>query len=104
MSKQGIDYALAVGIEFTHLSAGVAFGNNRQVDTSGNVGITVKVALSGLIIAATRLIGLTRLLIRGFTLPDIVIWYAIVTQLTNKDIARINHVGEASHDLAVEIG
>ena len=104
MGKQGIDHTLAVGIELAHLGAGVALGYNGQVNALGDVGVAVKGPLGGLVVALAGLVpGRNILRLYSLTFPHIMIRDAVVAQLADEDVGRVNGVGHRAHYLAVEV-
>ncbi len=104
MGKQGIDDALAVGVELAHLGAGIALGDDGQVDALGDVGFAVKWPLGGLVVALAWLV-LRRKILRLYSLafPHIMIRDAVVAQLADEDVGRVNGMCHRAHHLAVEV-
>ena len=79
MGKQGIDHTLAVSIEFAHLGAGVALGNDGQVDALGDVGVAVKGTLGGLVVALAGLVPRRKILrLYSLTFPHIMVGDTVV--------------------------
>ncbi len=105
MGKQGIDDTLAVAVELAHLCTGVALGNDGQVDALGDVGVAVKGALGGRVVALAGLVGRRKILrLYSLSFPNVVEGDAVVADVADEDIGGINLVGEAGYHLAVEVG
>ena len=104
MGKQGIDDTLAVGVELAHLGAGVALGDDGQVDALGDVGVAVKGALGGRVVALAGLVRRRKILrLYSLTFPHIMVGDAVVAQLADEDVGRVNGVGHRADHLAVEV-
>ena len=104
MGKQRIHHTLAVAVEFTHLGSGVALGHNGKIDALGNVGFSVQGAFSRHIVTLARLVCRFLGFRQGFAFPDVMIWYAVVAYLLNKNVCGIHRVGHRTHDLAMKVG
>ena len=104
MGEQGINHTLAVAIKLAHLGAGVTLGYNDQVDALGDVGLSVQGTLGRRVVTLARLVGSLGVNRKGLAFPDIVIGNAIVADLTDKDVGRVNSMGEARHHLAMKVG
>ena len=103
MGKQGIDHTLAVAVELAHLATGVTLGHDGQVDALGDVGFAVKRTMGGRVVALAGLIGCFLTGWQGFAFPDVVVGDAVVTQLADEDVGRVNGMGHRAHHLAVEV-
>ena len=83
---------------------GVALGDDSQVNTGRDVGLTANNTFTGLEIAMS--LGVSRLFLgrKCLTFPNVVERNAVWPHATDKDIGRVNSMGHRGNNLSVEVG